>query len=358
MIRNNITYIYALLAFTVAGAKAQTDSTGVTAPPRVEEVSMQPDPEDEDYVEKKLDRKPVNTAEGTSVMNYVLENRYRGFDEEYGRKLWYNHVYVELGAGAEQTIAVDDDYQFHPMTTFHVGIGKMFTPWHTARLSMNFANGYQKTYDHRYYKYTLKADYLFNLTAFSKGYNPMRPLEVQFLAGLGLQHSKAWNKPSVWTPEAHLGMQLKVYGGPFGYIGIEPYVAVTSQRTDGSARAADAARHSDSDKNALRARILSVKLNFVVTFEGLIDDFVPRQALLGEDLEEWVGVKFLDVVYAGLYPLAGEEHHGAGHGGHAGGVAYGLHAGFAVSGFVGAVIIDVVCEGFALFVDAGDAAAD
>ena len=87
MIRNNITYIYALLAFTVAGAKAQTDSTGVTAPPRVEEVSMQPDPEDEDYVEKKLDRRPVNTAEGTSVMNYVLENRYRGFDEEYGRKL-------------------------------------------------------------------------------------------------------------------------------------------------------------------------------------------------------------------------------------------------------------------------------
>ena len=236
MIRNNITYIYALLAFTVAGAKAQTDSTGVIAPPRVEEVNMQPDPEDEDYVEKKLDRKPVNTAEGTSVMNYVLENRYRGFDEEYGRKRWYNHVYVELGAGVEQTVAVDDDYQFHPMTTFHVGIGKMFTPWHTARLSMNFANGYQKTYDHRYYKYTLKADYLFNLMAFSKGYNPMRPLEVQFLAGLGLQHSKAWNKPSVWTPEAHLGMQLKVYGGPFGYIGIEPYVAVTSRRTDGSGK--------------------------------------------------------------------------------------------------------------------------
>ena len=95
-----------------------------------------------------------------------------------------------------------------------------------------------------------------------------------------------------------------------------------------------------------------------VDFEGLVDDFVPGEALLGEDFEEWIGVEFFDVVHAGFDPLAGEEHHGAGHGGHAGGVAHGLHAGFLVGGFVRAVVIYIIGEGFAFLVDAGDAAAD
>ena len=95
-----------------------------------------------------------------------------------------------------------------------------------------------------------------------------------------------------------------------------------------------------------------------VDFEGLVDDFVPGESLLGEDFEEWVGVELFDVVHAGFDPLAGEEHHSAGHGGDAGGVTYGLHTGFAVCFFVGAVVVEVVGEGVALLVGAGDAASD
>ena len=198
-------------------------------------VDMQPDPEDEDYVQKILERDPVNVADRSrNSMHYVLENRYRGFNDEYVERHWYDHTFLELGAGMEQILPGEGGYSFHPMTTYRVAVGKMFTPWHTARMATQLANGYQKTYEHRYYKVALKADYLFNLTAFSKGYDPARPLEVQFLAGLGVQYSKAYGKAAVWTPEAHLGMQVKVCAGPYGSMALEPYVVMTSRRTDGS----------------------------------------------------------------------------------------------------------------------------
>lgn len=71
-----------------------------------------------------------------------------------------------------------------------------------------------------------------------------------------------------------------------------------------------------------------------VDFEGLSDDFVPGEALLGHFGEEWIGVEFFDIVHAGLNPFAGEEHHGACHSGDAGGVGHGLCAGFAIGCFV------------------------
>ena len=78
---------------------------------------------------------------------------------------------------------------------------------------------------------------------------------------------------------------------------------------------------------------------------------MPRQSLFGEGLEERIRVELLDVVHAGFDPFAGEEHHGAGHGRYAGGVADGLHAGLFEGLLVRAVVIYIIGKGFALFVD-------
>lgn len=65
-----------------------------------------------------------------------------------------------------------------------------------------------------------------------------------------------------------------------------------------------------------------------------IDDLMPRESLLGKFGQEWIGIKFLDIVYAGFVPFTGKEHHCSRHCGDAGGVADGLHAGLAIGGLV------------------------
>ena len=74
--------------------------------------------------------------------------------------------------------------------------------------------------------------------------------------------------------------------------------------------------------------------------------------------EEWIRIEFFHIVHAGLVPQALEEHHGAGHGRHAGGIAHGLHTGFHVCLMVVAVVVDVASEGFAIVVNTADAAPD
>lgn len=95
-----------------------------------------------------------------------------------------------------------------------------------------------------------------------------------------------------------------------------------------------------------------------IHFEVAVEHFVPGETLRGDYGQERIGVKLLYVVYARLLPLAGEEHHGACHGGYAGGVAYGLHAGLAEGCFMATVVVDIVGKGLALLVLARYAAAD
>ena len=85
---------------------------------------------------------------------------------------------------------------------------------------------------------------------------------------------------------------------------------------------------------------------------------MPGKSLLVEHLKEWIGVKFLNVVHARLAPQPLEEHHGASHCGHSGGVAHRLHASFLKRGVMVAVVVDVVGQGVAVLSNSADATTD
>ena len=84
---------------------------------------------------------------------------------------------------------------------------------------------------------------------------------------------------------------------------------------------------------------------------------MPGQPLLVELFHEWIRVEVLDIPYARLAPDTLEEHHGAYHGGHTGGIAYALHACLLISLLVLAVVVDIVGV-FLAGLDAADAATD
>ena len=63
----------------------------------------------------------------------------------------------------------------------------------------------------------------------------------------------------------------------------------------------------------------------LLELEVAIVNLVPGQPLLIELLHEGIGVELLDVVNAGLHPLAREEHHRADHGRNARGVRDALY---------------------------------
>ena len=49
---------------------------------------------------------------------YVMERRHRGINED-GSKHWYDNLFVQAGAGAEQIIPYSEDFHFDPLTTAH-----------------------------------------------------------------------------------------------------------------------------------------------------------------------------------------------------------------------------------------------
>ena len=75
---------------------------------------------------------------------------------------------------------------------------------------------------------------------------------------------------------------------------------------------------------------------------------MPRQAVFVELFHERVRIEFLDIPYPRLFPPSLEEHHGTNLGGHTGGLAYALHAGFLVGLLVAAVVIYIVGTLFAI----------
>ena len=91
--------------------------------------------------------------------------------------------------------------------------------------------------------------------------------------------------------------------------------------------------------------------------QWLVDDLMPGQAVAADLLHEGIGVELLDVEDAFALPGAGEDHLGAEHGGHAGGVGNGLGADLLEAFGVVAVVIDIVGALLAVL-DALDLAAD
>lgn len=225
--------------------------------------SIASDPEDEDYFQDTIARKPKNIATGKSAMDFSLEKRYRPQNEEFTKR-WYDHMFLEGGMGFLGMAASFEDYKLNTVTSMHFGIGKTFGKYHTVRLSLAGGTGYEEYSKKRFYMAHGKADYLFNMTAFSRGYDPARHFEVSLLLGGGAMYTKLQNMSKRVSPEFHGGLQFKFVAGPYGHFIVEPYAGITQDKMDAS-----------SDKNWRRYDIFyGVNLGIV---HNLTNNYAPRQ---------------------------------------------------------------------------------
>lgn len=193
-------------------------------------------PEDEAAYELKnsdtSNKTRKNYATGLDAMHYQMERRHLYYGDSIRRR-WYDHVFIEGGAGLEQMVPAGDNYNFNTLTTAHIGVGKQLTRLHSARLTLNGAFGYQKDKDIFFYKYGAKLDHLFSLSSYFNGYDPARLLDISTVLGVGAQYAKLGRGGRSGSAyEAHLGLQLRFFTGPQGYINIEPYYGIASDAMD------------------------------------------------------------------------------------------------------------------------------
>lgn len=167
-----------------------------------------------------------------SAMEYVMDKRYQNMGETFKDK-WYDHLFLEVGAGFEQIDPPSASYKFKPLTIGKLAVGKQFDKLNSARISFMGGWGYLNGNNHLFRTFGVKADYMFSLSSYFYGYNPSRLLNVSAIGGLGFRMSKLGDDGrSGSAMDAHVGIQAKFYTGPHGYIGIEPYVGLGSDAMD------------------------------------------------------------------------------------------------------------------------------
>ena len=210
------------------------------------------------------EKKPIERT-GFDAMEYALSRRYHAMGEEFGKE-WYDHLFIQAGVGLEQMVPPASNYRFKTLTAVNVGIGKQFNRYNSARLTLHGAWGYQDGKDRLFTKYGVRLEHMFSLTSFFYGFQPSRLVDVSTIFGVGAQYSKLsfknilyeeemqkrleafeqegnkveadiirqnWPKDkSGASVEAHIGAQLRFFTGPQGYINIEPYLGMATDKMD------------------------------------------------------------------------------------------------------------------------------
>ena len=184
----------------------------------------------------KKTREPVDSAKikgFEDYAKYIMDIRDRGINED-NHKHWFDNLYLQAGAGAEQIIPFSDNFRFDPMTTGHFAVGIQVGKYNSFRLKVHGGLGYQKYYDRMYGRLGFKVDHVFDLSSFLEGYQPTRMLGIGTVLGFGAQKAKLNNYKGKWgnAVEGHGGLQFRFYTGPNGYLNVEPYLGLASDQVD------------------------------------------------------------------------------------------------------------------------------
>lgn len=192
--------------------------------------------DDADYDETKVDTSLIsrrNLANGFNALDYVLDHRYIPKDEKI-RKGWMENLWIEGGFGIEGTTKNSNFYSFGPTSSFNIGLGKQFTPRHSARLNLLGGFSYRDTQNWFLWKLGAKADWLYDFSAHFSGFTLDRPFTVSSVMGLGVTRSKhnlnngRGDLKSSTNFDFHAGLQFKHQMGPQAAIALEPYVGIGS----------------------------------------------------------------------------------------------------------------------------------
>lgn len=230
--RNKILHI--ALVCLVAGTMIPGGGrASATLPPVVALVADTLDNADEEQMNDTVGKSRRNIARERGELNaldYILDDRWRAWGEDFTNR-WDDHLFIEAGAGLERMVPPASDYRFNALTNVHIGVGKQFNRYHSARLSLNAGWGYQQDKDLVFKKYGVRLDHLFSLSTYFDGYNPARLLDFSTVLGVGVQQSKLKSESGM-AIEGHAGLQLRFFTGPQGYFTVEPYIGIGSDKMD------------------------------------------------------------------------------------------------------------------------------
>lgn len=186
-----------------------------------------------DSLRKRRNLVNKDSLKTVNAMDYIMDTRYLTPGDSLSKGRWYRDLFLQMGIGAERVFPPTQSYKFNTLTTFHFGLGKQFGKYHSLRLLVDAALGYQQDYDRMYVRIGGQLDHLFDLSSYINGYNPARLLGVATVVGVGLHHAQLRRTGRHSNPyEAHGGLQFRFYTGPHGMLNIEPYVALASDGID------------------------------------------------------------------------------------------------------------------------------
>lgn len=171
---------------------------------------------------KEVDSSTPKASVGNGLEKYQLETRWRESDDPF-RNRWYDHMWLEGGAGIEN-VHTDTKATFNPAFTLNLGAGKQLHPFHSVRLAFQTAFS-TRIEGERYYQLGAHVDYMFSLSQYLMGYNPDRIVDISAVLGAGGSFSKFAKNDWQTSPEFYSALNFKFRTGPYGYIGVEPYVA-------------------------------------------------------------------------------------------------------------------------------------
>lgn len=145
---------------------------------------------------------------GFNALQYSLQKRYRPKGYEFRNKNLMDNTYLSAQIGIEG-IVLRQGADIRGGSKFSFAAGKLLTPAHSVRVSLNGGWFGQESNDEKLYHFGIGASYLFNITSHLKGYDPYRPFEVSTVSGLGYQLSSGAGE-TFHVGELHLGAQLKL----------------------------------------------------------------------------------------------------------------------------------------------------
>ncbi|MBR6369036.1 MAG: hypothetical protein IKR89_11855 [Bacteroidaceae bacterium] len=201
-----------------------------------------------------------DTISGFNAMDYLLQNRFRNTGYPFKNKSILDHTYVQVGVGASYIMPVEN-IRYGMIKNVHFALGKDFSPYNSFRIGVDYGAGHRSLTHQELRLLTGTLDYVFNLTSYIYGYNPMRSFEIMPTFGVGYTRSSYLG----YTDKAydiHVASQLRFAAGKDAFISIEPRVTLITDQMD----------HSGTVNWHGIDMIAGGLVNYTYYFKPLIDD--------------------------------------------------------------------------------------
>lgn len=169
---------------------------------------------------------------GFDATDRAFLKRYRYPDAVPFDTVWKNNIYLTLFGGVDRLIP-QRNANFKVGGVGGIGANWQFAPAHALRASLLVGNFARNIDNEILIRLGLQADYMLNVTTYTKGYNPGRFFEFLTVLGLGYQASILEGKME-HVGELHVGAQFKFHPDPQLDFFVEPRVTLMSDGIDHS----------------------------------------------------------------------------------------------------------------------------